>query len=222
MGREGVRIYLEHKLEIRARVCRHRALATRTRPREERGVTTRALLVGIGLLLWAAGAAWWGWARRIHDPALALRRKQALFAGAMGVPFLIAGLFFTASSYPDDVVARVSTPVASATFPTTTPAATPAIEPPPLSPASRDEAVKAAQYAAVQRYPALGVAGTPFNRAYVSAVRRLERTDAAYFENVEWPLKLADEIDAQLQATPEPAPAATPFPTRVEGGFHRD
>lgn len=177
--------------------------------------------MGIGALLWAGAAVWWGRAYHVEDPRLALRVKQALLAVTFGVPFLIAGLFFTTSNYPEAVV-RAAAPAPAAAVPATPPAPPP--EPPAPDPAQRAAAMKSAQLAAVRKYPALGVAGTPFNRAFVAAVGRLQRTDAAYFEDEHWPLKLADEINEQLDPSPqpEPPPASGPGPARPQGGFHRD
>jgi hypothetical protein len=45
-----------------------------------------------------------------------------------------------------------------------------------------------------RRYPAVGQDGTPENRAYLAAYRELERLRPDFFENPQWPLKLADLV----------------------------
>ena len=45
-----------------------------------------------------------------------------------------------------------------------------------------------------RRYPAVGQDGTPENRAYLAAYKELERLRPDFFENPQWPLKLADLV----------------------------
>ena len=56
------------------------------------------------------------------------------------------------------------------------------------------KAVNQAMIEVRRRYPAVGQDGTPENRAYLSAYRELERLRPDFFENPQWPLKLADLV----------------------------
>jgi hypothetical protein len=56
------------------------------------------------------------------------------------------------------------------------------------------KAVNQAMIEVRRRYPAIGQNGTPENRAYVAAYRELERLRPDFFENPQWPLKLADLV----------------------------
>ncbi len=57
---------------------------------------------------------------------------------------------------------------------------------------------------ALKKYPALGVAGSDFNRVFLALVRRARTENPATFENPAWPTALADEA---AKASP---PSATP------------
>jgi hypothetical protein len=122
--------------------------------------------------------------------------KQVLLFAMLGLPFVVAGAFYTSSSYPGDVLLPTTpapTSLATLPFPTPEPAARDTPPPPDYAAANM-----AAQRAAVARYPALGVAETPFNRAFLTAVQRLKRTDPDYFADAQWPLRLADEVAGEL------------------------
>lgn len=56
------------------------------------------------------------------------------------------------------------------------------------------KAVNQAMIEVRRRYPAVGQDGTPENRAYLSAYKELERLRPDFFENPQWPLKLADLV----------------------------
>lgn len=155
-------------------------------------MTIRGALLGFGAILWlAAGYCWWrargNWR---------LSREGWLFL-LLGVPFFVAGLFFTSSSYPQEVIAPVPTtppPVAAVATPP------PARPPPPAEqPEQYTQAVLASQRAAVARYPALGRSGTEFNTRFVTAYRQLRTRQPEYFSDPEWPLRLADEIARDLE-----------------------
>jgi len=66
------------------------------------------------------------------------------------------------------------------------------------------------QREAVRRYPALGVAGSPLNKAFLAEYQRRKQThsQAAFFANPRWPMLLAD--DCARQMAPGAAPAASP------------
>ncbi len=54
----------------------------------------------------------------------------------------------------------------------------------------------AAQAEAVRRYPALGVAASAFHREFFARARQYRVANSALFQNVQWPVVLADEIAA--------------------------
>ena len=73
---------------------------------------------------------------------------------------------------------------------------------PPLTPApsSANPAVVAeAKRRAVQRYPALGVANSPLNTAFVARYKRYQIERPELFNDPEWPMKLAIECADALQ-----------------------
>lgn len=119
--------------------------------------------------------------------------KQVLLFLSLGVPFFVAGLFYTASSYPGEEL-----PLTIAPEVTLAPVPTPAPVRPATPAPDYAAAVLAAQRAAVARYPALGVAETPFNRAFLTAYRRIQRTEPDYFSDPQWPLRLADEVAGEF------------------------
>ena len=156
-------------------------------------MTIRSTLLGVGAILWIAAAACWFRARGNGR----LSREGWLFL-VLGVPFLVAGLFFAASSYPQERPAAAPVVTASTPPPEPPAAATPA----PAGPSTYAEAVNAAQHAAVARYPELGRAGTDFNTRFVAAYHQLRLDQPNYFTDPDWPLHLADEI----ARTPPPPP----------------
>jgi hypothetical protein len=149
-------------------------------------VTIRGTLLTITGLLWLAALGCWLRARS----ALGLGRlsREGWLFLLLGVPFLIAGVFFTSSSYPHEVVPPSPPPVVAVATPAPAPArATP-------RPLTYDEAVTEAQYAAVARYPELGKAGSAFNNRFVSTYRERRSVDPDFFARPDWPVRLADEI----------------------------
>jgi len=56
------------------------------------------------------------------------------------------------------------------------------------------------QRAAIQKHPELGVAGSALNVAFVSESRARRESDPGFFTEADWPVRLADEIAAQLAA----------------------
>lgn len=59
--------------------------------------------------------------------------------------------------------------------------------------------VEAAQKEAVRRYPQLGVSGSTMNREFIARVARYRIERPAYFQNVRWPLLLADECQGSVR-----------------------
>lgn len=58
-----------------------------------------------------------------------------------------------------------------------------------------------AQAAAMKKYPALGVAGSGFNREFLARVQRARAETPGLFADPSWPLSVADEV-AQAQPPP--------------------
>jgi hypothetical protein len=158
-------------------------------------MSVRSTLLGIGGLIWLGGLACW---LRARGGAAARRVavKQVLLFVFLSVPFLVAGAFYTASSYPgEELPPSTPSPIAAAATPALVSTPSPAL---PAAPPDYAAAVLAAQRAAVARYPALGIAQTPFNRAFLTAYRRMQRTEPDYFDDPQWPLRLADEVAGEL------------------------
>jgi hypothetical protein len=149
-------------------------------------VTTRTALISIGAIFWISALGCWLRAR-----GRGRRAGEAVLFIALGLPFLVAGAFYTSSNYPGYVPPATRPPVT----PAATVQATPA-----MTADAHAQAVLAAQRAAVARYPALGVAGSAFNRAFVEAYHRLRHTEPYYFDDAQWPLLLADETARDLAA----------------------
>lgn len=153
------------------------------------GVTIRSTLLGVGAIFWLAALICW---IRAHGSGR-LSREGFLFL-VLGVPFLVAGWFYTSSSYPLENLGPIPTPAPAVA------ASAPSPSPVTPSPARRSapltyaEAVTEAQYAAVARYPELGQAGTLFNARFVATYRRLRVEDPKFFSDPGWPVHLADEI----------------------------
>lgn len=59
-----------------------------------------------------------------------------------------------------------------------------------------------AQAAAVRKYPALGVAGSAFNREFVARVQSAREGKPGFFDDPKWPLLLADEVARALTVAP--------------------
>lgn len=151
-------------------------------------MTTRGTLLGIGAIFCLAALGCWIRARGNWR----LASEGWLFL-LLAAPFLVAGWFYSASSYPQEVITATPSPTPNA-------AATPVPVPTP-TPRPYMEAVLASQKAAVAKYPDLGRAGTRFNARYVAAYHRLQADEPFYFSNPEWPMRLADEI-ARTQPRP--------------------
>lgn len=101
---------------------------------------------------------------------------------------------------------QVSTPApeVKATEPiATSPTPVAAKTPPPMPTASAD-----ANERAMQKYPHLGVAGSPFNRLFVLRYNRYREDNPDFFAEPEWPTKLADECAKFLGTAPQqPTPS---------------
>lgn len=158
-------------------------------------MTIRGILLCFGAILWVAAGVCWYRAKGNWR----LSREGWLFL-ALGVPFLVAGGFFTKSSYPEErpeLVPPAPVVMLATPAPTPPPVAEPAL--PENGAATYAQAVNAAQRAAVARYPDLGRAGTEFNIRFVTAHRQLRASEPGYFTDPEWPLHLADEIARDLR-----------------------
>ena len=90
------------------------------------------------------------------------------------------------------------TPTASA--PASQVAAPAATDPAALEAARFKQAVAASQGRALKKYPALGVAGSRFNAAFLARYRQLSQQGSARLNSADWPEKLAAECAAKLPA----------------------
>lgn len=59
------------------------------------------------------------------------------------------------------------------------------------------------QRAAVEKYPALGMAGSPLNTMFVARVKLCRSTRPEVFQSPDWPMKLADEVARELGSQPK-------------------
>ncbi len=62
------------------------------------------------------------------------------------------------------------------------------------SPSSAAWTVATAQKEAMRRYPQLGVANSPMNRAFVARYQQIKAKEPSYLRDPSWPLHLADEV----------------------------
>ena len=88
----------------------------------------------------------------------------------------------------------VAPPASAPVSQVSTPAAT-------ADPAARfKQAVAASQGRALRKYPALGVAGSRFNAAFLARYQQLNQQGSARLNSADWPEKLAAECAAKLPA----------------------
>jgi hypothetical protein len=66
------------------------------------------------------------------------------------------------------------------------------------APAPRFATVRQAQVAAVERYPDLGKAGTPFNQRFLAKYAAYKAQNSAVLSSPEWPWHLANEVAGEL------------------------
>ena len=58
-----------------------------------------------------------------------------------------------------------------------------------------------AEREAVRQHPELGLAGSKFNANYVVRYQRYKRENPKYFNDSEWPVTLANEIEEKLRTS---------------------
>ena len=73
-------------------------------------------------------------------------------------------------------------------------------DPAALEAARFKQAVAASQGRALKKYPALGVAGSRFNAAFLARYQQLSQQGSARLNSADWPEKLAAECAAKLPA----------------------
>jgi hypothetical protein len=71
---------------------------------------------------------------------------------------------------------------------------------PPALPAEF-ASVAEAQKEALRRYPDLGVAGSKFNAAFVARYQLYQQQRPGYFQDISWPLRLAEEVAQNLNSS---------------------
>ena len=94
---------------------------------------------------------------------------------------------------------------AAATTAAAAPAIKASIEPPQTRSAAptnlkRFSTVAEAQQEALRLYPALGVAGSPFNRAFVARHQKYQQERPDYLRDTGWPVTLAREVATTLNS----------------------
>ncbi|MEA3209038.1 MAG: hypothetical protein QOE70_2095 [Chthoniobacter sp.] len=62
------------------------------------------------------------------------------------------------------------------------------------TPTHRLTTIAEAQREAVRRYPQLGTAGSPLNKAFVAEFNRRKQANPDFFRTPDWPMRLADEL----------------------------
>ena len=77
-----------------------------------------------------------------------------------------------------------------------------------------DADVKRSQRAAMAKYPALAMASSPFNRAFLVRYEQWKQAGDSRFTRADWPELLADECSSQLTAQ-QPSPATTDTPIDI-------
>lgn len=104
-----------------------------------------------------------------------------------------------AQKQPSEAPQPTSTPMPekAATEQLSTPSV-PKVAEAPASPSKKvpiePQASPYAQAMALQKYPELGVAGSPFNRVFILRFQRYQTEKPDFFTDPEWPTKLADEV----------------------------
>ena len=125
-----------------------------------------------------------------HRPA----RFRWIVWGLPGVAAAGLGLFFL---YRTPVTPTATAPANG----TSAPAAAAMPDPAALEAARFKQAVAASQAWALKRYPALGMAGSRFNKAFLARYQQLSQQHSARLNSPDWPEKLANECAAKLPAT---------------------
>jgi hypothetical protein len=145
-------------------------------------VSARSILLTIWVGFWVAALIRW---RRRDEPGGGRSRQLAWLFLALGAPFLLVGIFYTSSSYPDELGGLIPTPAPEIdVYSTPEPEPAPIEEPaPPANSRAFAAAVEAAQRAAVARYPELGVVGSGFNAEFVQLYRRRKAKNPAFFQD---------------------------------------
>ena len=61
------------------------------------------------------------------------------------------------------------------------------------------DSVEEAQRAAVERYPSLGIAGSKFNKAFLTRYKLYSQSNPEFFQSASWPFRLASEVSHEGQ-----------------------
>ena len=141
-----------------------------------------------------AGASPQTWQQAPGSASQRSAHSRWIVWGLPGVAAAGLGLFFLyrtpvtpATTAPAE---RVPAPVAA--LATTDPAA--------LAAARFKQALAASRGRALMKYPALGIAGSRFNSAFLARYQQISKQHSARLNSPDWPEKLADECAAKLPA----------------------
>ena len=116
-----------------------------------------------------------------------------LIVGVIFVLGIIAALFSDKPSTTTAQSPRSIRPAATTSAAVVPPLAVPTTTTPPTT-TIRFTTAAEAQQAAVRRYPALGVAGSTLNTAFVARYKLYQQQRPEYFRDNSWPMRLAEEV----------------------------
>lgn len=152
------------------------------------GVAVFFVVFGLALILGGEPVA------AVLRPAPGDSRVAAFMAGGV-IAAIGIGAFFLIKSHLESLgyvfryfpYASTSSPPALSTVASSAP------------PSSAAWTVATAQKEAMRRYPQLGVANSPMNRAFVARYEQIKAKDPSYLRDPSWPLQLADEVAQRTQ-----------------------
>lgn len=152
------------------------------------GVGVFFVVVGLALILGGEPVA------AVLRPAPGDSRVAAFMVGCV-IAAIGIGAFFSIKSHLESLGYVFSYfPYASTTSPPTLPTVSSW-----APPSSAAWTVATAQKEAMRRYPQLGVANSPMNRAFVARYQQIKANAPSYLRDPSWPLHLADEVAQQTQ-----------------------
>lgn len=67
------------------------------------------------------------------------------------------------------------------------------------SKAPKAESVEAAKQAAIKRFPALAIEGSPFNRAFLEKFEQIQKARPDVLKDPNWPIRIAEAVAAELK-----------------------
>ena len=73
------------------------------------------------------------------------------------------------------------------------------------------EEIQKSEEQAIEKYPELGVANSPFNATFLAAVKLMKEKRPSFFSDPQWPLKLSDAVAVDLKITPKHSLDSSPI-----------